>query len=110
MSTIRAVCPHCLTPVDLEPAHILLLPRTVVASLGTYMFYCRGCEHVVSKSASQTESAVLEAAGVAAEPVAPSAGPTSKPVTDHRPFTPDDLIDFHQILTSDHWFSRLTCG
>jgi len=26
MSTIRAMCPHCISPVDLDPAEILLAP------------------------------------------------------------------------------------
>jgi hypothetical protein len=65
---------------------------------------------VATKPASGTEMAVLQAAGVAVEPVAPRAGSTSNPTTDHRPFTADDLIDFHQMLASDDWFGQLTCG
>jgi hypothetical protein len=110
MSTIRATCPTCARPVDLEPAQVLLLTRPEPAASGTYLFSCVACEQVVVKPARSADVALLVEAGVirtrpSSQPAAP-AGPSGHQ-WQARPFTRDDLLDFHLLLNTDDWLARL---
>jgi hypothetical protein len=110
MSTIRTICPHCVSPVDLEPAELILLTSPDPAVCGTYLFVCSTCEQVAVKTATTGEIALLTAAGVRPAPPAGQAatlpaGSGNQP--GGRPFTRDDLLDFHQLLTSDDWLVAL---
>ena len=46
MSAIRTMCPHCISPVDLDPPEILLLPGPPTEACGSYAYYCRSCQRV----------------------------------------------------------------
>lgn len=63
MSTIHTVCPHCTSPVDLEPAEVLVLPGEKASCGGTYLFLCASCEQVAAKAAGHANLALLAAAG-----------------------------------------------
>lgn len=89
MSTIHTACPLCTSPVDLEPAEVLMLTDPDPSASGTYLFQCAACHQVIVKPASPANVALLATAGVTVgEPAAPRA----------RPFTHNDLLDFHMLL------------
>jgi hypothetical protein len=101
MSTIHTVCPLCTLPVDLEPAEILLLTDPDPSASGTYLFQCAACQQVIVKPASPANVALLVTAGVTVgEPGAPAA----------RPFTRNDLLDFHMLLASGDRLIPLVLG
>ena len=99
MSAIRTMCLHCISPVDLDPAEILLLAAPSAAGTGSYAYHCRGCEHVTVVPVSAAGFALLVTAGVQA----PTLGP---PRPGHR-LTVDDLIELHRLLNTEDWFAQL---
>jgi hypothetical protein len=99
MPTIRTMCPHCISPVDLDPADILLIAARRPKSTGSYAYYCRGCERVTVAPVAPAAFKLLSTAGVQIEEPQP-------PQPAHR-FTLDDLITFHQLLNTRDWFARL---
>ena len=64
MSSIRTLCPHCITTVDLDPPEILLLPAPPQSASGSYAYYCRACERVTVAAVSQAAFAMFGTAGV----------------------------------------------
>jgi hypothetical protein len=98
MSTIRAMCPHCICPVDLDPAEILLTAAPSPERTGSYGYYCRGCQRVTVAPVSPAAFQLLSTAGVRVE----RSGPPQP-----APFTADDLITFHQLLTTGDWFEQV---
>ena len=99
MSTIRAMCPHCISPVDLDPADVLLTAAPSPERTGSYAYYCRACERVTVAPVSPAAFELLVTAGVRVERSRP-------PRLAHR-FTADDLIEFHQLLNTPDWFAQL---
>lgn len=99
MSAIRTMCPYCISTVDLDPPEVLLLPAPHEAS-GSYAYYCRACERVTVAPVSPTALAMLVTAGVQIA----SSDPASSPA---RAFCVDDLLDFHRLLESPDWYTRL---
>jgi hypothetical protein len=99
MSTIRAMCPHCISPVDLDPADVLLTAAPAPEHTGSYAYYCRACERVTVAPVSPTAFDLLVTAGVLVERSRP-------PGSVHR-FTVDDLIEVHQLLNTSDWFAQL---
>ncbi len=102
MTEIRGTCPSCGAATMMRPDQILLVGdpgRTA----GNYLFLCPSCDRLAVRSAGPAALRVLLAAGVrdAAEP-----GPSSHAV-EAPLFTRDDLLDFHLLLETDHWFSQL---
>jgi hypothetical protein len=100
MSAIRTTCPHCICPVDLDPPEILLLPAPSQAS-GPYAYYCRSCQQVTVAPVSPTAFELLVSAGVDVQQSTAALPPPA------HPLTIDDLIDFHRLLDTHDWFSRL---
>ena len=88
MSAIRTMCPHCISPVDLDPPEILLLPGPPSQASGSYAYYCRSCRQVTVAPVSPNGFALLVSAG-------------------RQPLTIDDLIDFHRLLNTHDWFTQL---
>ncbi len=107
MTNIRVTCQSCGAVALLRPAQILLLAEPDGAS-GDYLFGCPMCQCLTSKSAEALELQVLISAGVA-DARGGDQPDTVRPrqAADTRPFTSDDLLDFHFLLAEDDWFSRL---
>jgi hypothetical protein len=102
MPSIRTMCPYCIYPVDLDPPEILLLPAPAPAACGSYAYYGGSCQRVTVAAVSRDAFTLLVNAGVRVEHGDPT--PDSPPA---RPPTVDDLIDFHRLLETGDWFSRL---
>jgi hypothetical protein len=100
MSAIRTMCSHCISPVDLDPSEILLLPGPPPEVSGSYAYYCRSCQRVTGAPVSPRTFALLVSAGVDVQ------HGTAAPPPVH-PLTIDDLIDFHRLLDTHDWFTRL---
>ena len=113
MSAIRAMCPYCISPVDLDPAEILLTAAPSPARTGShaytgsYAYYCRGCQRVTVAPVSPAAFELLSAAGVRVErSLRPQPPEPPEPPAAPR-FTVDDLIAFHQLLNTRDWFAQL---
>ncbi len=102
MPTIRASCTTCgdvqLGPIDLSVVKF-------ENGSGSYAFQCPRCNLIATKAATPRIVDLLTSAGVQCSPWTvpaeleePHAG---------LPIGPDDLIDFHSLLNSDHWFEDL---
>ena len=102
MSAIRAMCPHCISPVDLDPADILLTAAPSPERTGTYAYFCRGCERVTVAPVSPAAFELLSTAGVWVERFVPP-----EPARPAPGFTVDDLIAFHHLLNTRDWFAQL---
>jgi hypothetical protein len=102
MANIRVTCESCGAVTVMAPDQILALGDPAVPG-GSHLFLCPSCERLMVRSAGTAEAQALIAAGV------PSAvqGGQSPRAPDLPPFTPDDLLDFHLLLESEEWFSRL---
>jgi hypothetical protein len=99
MSAIRTMCPHCISPVELDPAEVLLTAAPSPAVTGSYAYWCGGCERVTVAPASPAAVELLVTAGVRVEG-------SRRPPPAPR-FTIDDLITFHQLLNTADWFAQL---
>jgi hypothetical protein len=102
MSAIRTMCPHCITPVDLDPSEILLIGTPSGADTSSYAYVCRACERVTVAAVSVTSFALLVTSGVQVQTSQPAASSHSG-----DGFTLDDAIDFHLLLRTDDWFMQL---
>jgi hypothetical protein len=107
MSTIRVICPVCTAPVELRPAGLLLLAESATAASGTCVFSCDTCGRVAAQRVRPPEIAVLASAGARLEASADRPGAPPARSRPGRPFTPDDLLDFHQLLAGDDPLARL---
>lgn len=127
MASIRATCPHCRTPVPLEPAAVVLradLPADAPgeahaggAVLGAYSFLCSTCGRIATRSADAGAVRLLLLAGVWADPDLIPDGDIDAPVPAlllHPELPPpgpaltsDDLLDLHRVMAAEDWFSRL---
>ena len=103
MTTIKATCPDC-GEVDLTADDILLRIATGEGS-NTYGFACPTCSEFVEKPADERVIRLLLSGGVMpmlvhvpAEVIEPRSGP---------PINHDDLLEFHELLQNDDWFSEL---
>ena len=104
MATIRASCPDC-GDVELTTADVT---ARVCAedNRGSYAFRCPSCRMAVTKDAEQRIIDLLVTSGVAlqvwrlpAELSEPRGG---------APLDHDDLLEFHELLQTDTWFSQLS--
>lgn len=87
-------------------ADVILLTVEPSSGEGTYSFVCPSCEDLVEKPADQKIVSLLRSVGVdVAEGAAPSAELESRPAG--PPFTLDDVIDFHFLLSKDDWLDEL---
>ncbi len=99
MATIKARCPSC-GEANLRPADLEVLFDADGAS---YMFRCPTCGSCVRRPADERVLRLLRSIGVRERNAQTTpAAPPSPP-----PFTPDDLLDFHELLEADGWFDRL---
>jgi predicted RNA-binding Zn-ribbon protein involved in translation (DUF1610 family) len=104
MTSIRTNCPRC-GEVEMR-ADVILLTVEPSSGEGTYSFVCPSCEDLVEKPADRKIVSLLRSVGV---DVAEGSAP--KPIRDSRPdgppFTLDDVIDFHFLLSSEDWVEHL---
>ena len=103
MSSIRTMCPHCIAPLELEPAEILVVATPSADTSGSYAYFCRTCERVTVAAVSPAAFRVLVIAGA----TLPRYEPEPRPVPSAPRLTVDDLIDFHELLNSPDWFAQL---
>jgi predicted RNA-binding Zn-ribbon protein involved in translation (DUF1610 family) len=104
MTSIRTNCPRC-GEVEMR-ADVILLTVEPSSGEGTYSFVCPSCEDLVEKPADQKIVSLLKSVGVdVAESAAPSGDLEARP--EGPPFTLDDVIDLHFLLSTDDWFGRL---
>jgi hypothetical protein len=106
MTTIKATCPDC-GEVDLTADDILLRIATGQGS-NTYGFSCPSCSEFVEKPADERVIRLLLSGGVMPMLVhvpAEALETHSGPPIDH-----DDLLEFHELLESDDWFTQLSAA
>ncbi len=103
MTTIRASCPSCgdveLTPGDLQ------VRVCADDNRGSYSFHCPVCQLAVAKDAEPRIVDLLASSGVRVR-----VWHLPAELQEHRDgpgLTHDDLLDFHQLLQQEDWFSRL---
>jgi hypothetical protein len=103
VTTIRANCPSC-GDVQLRATDLTVRVCSDDES-GSYCFLCPACERAVAKDASRRIVDLLVSSGVRlqvwrrpAELLEDRDGPQ---------LTPDDLLDFHLLLSQDSWFDEL---
>ena len=105
MATIRASCPTC-GDVELTTKDVTVQVCST-NNQGSYSFRCPDCRMAVSKPAEPRIVDLLVSSGVRmsvwhlpAEMFEPRA---AGDVISH-----DDLLDFHELLEDEGWFSRLS--
>lgn len=121
MTRIRANCPSC-GEVDLRPNDIRLCvvgtDEDDVREGSTYRFECPDCREHVAKPADSRIARLLLSGGVDAsftgDPEVEAEVARACAALDHPegivvgpPLTSDDLLDFHLLLETDHWFDDL---
>jgi hypothetical protein len=101
---IRATCSDC---GDVELGTRDLVVRLCETNeAGTYVFRCPNCLHPVVRPADRPTIDLLISSGVRLELWRiPSELVEPRPIGE--PFTHDDLIDFHEVLSDGGWFEEL---
>ncbi|MGB2757737.1 MAG: hypothetical protein WBD02_08760 [Acidimicrobiia bacterium] len=72
---------------------------------GSYAFQCPRCNLIATKTATSRIVDLLVSAGVRHSPWSPPAELAEAHIG--RAISTDDLLDFHALLESDHWFEQL---
>ena len=101
MTTIRATCPTC-GEVGLTPDEVDLRVDPKGASAAFYAFSCPTCRSTVRKPADDRIVRLLASGGVEIRRLL-----HLSPRREGPPLSHDDLIDFHALLRTDHWFDEL---
>jgi len=86
-------------------AHDLTVRVCADDERGSYCFRCPDCQGAVAKEASRRIVDLLVSSGVRMQVWRLPAELTETRVGE--PLTPDDLLDFHLLLTGDDWFEEL---
>ena len=116
MTIIQTGCPRCGTENSV-PAGALLAAKggedLDPDYAGTVAWICAGCEHVVSAPVAWQTFLTLISAGIAmfeqdddVDQVTDLPLHPEQPPAGHA-FTPDDLLELHELLAGDTWFSAL---
>jgi hypothetical protein len=103
VTTIRANCPSC-GDVQLT-ADDLTVRVCADDERGSYCFKCPDCQGAVAKEASRRIVDLLVSSGVRMQVWRLPAELSETRVGE--PLKPDDLLDFHLLLTGDDWFEDL---
>lgn len=107
MTKIEVLCPACSTKTVLTPDVVALWEDA--CGTRTYAFVCLVCVDVTIRHTDARGAAMLTAAGVEWwQPPARPEHPESPP--GGAPFTPDDLLVFHELLAGDQWSYALAAG
>ena len=101
---IRATCGEC---GDVELGTRDLVVRLCETNeAGTYVFRCPRCDYPVVRPADRSTIDLLVSSGVRLELwTIPSEMVEPRPIGPR--FTHDDLIDFHELLSTRGWFDHL---
>jgi hypothetical protein len=101
---IRATCSDC---GDVELGTRDLVVRLCEdTEAGTYVFRCPNCTHPVVRPADRSTIDLLVSSGCRLE-VWNIPAELIEPRPPGQPFTHDDLIDFHEVLSDGGWFEEL---
>lgn len=101
---IRATCSDC---GDVELGTCDLVVRLCEdTESGSYVFRCPNCAHPVVRPADRPTIDLLVSSGCKLE-LWTTPAELIEPHPGGDPFTCDDLIDFHELLGSQHWFESL---
>lgn len=103
MALIRATCSDC-GDVELR-SRDLKVRRCRDTEAATYLFRCPTCDMIEVRSAEPHVVDVLLAAGVHSTDWSLPAELGER--TGGAPITHDDVLDFHDLLTTGDWFSTL---
>ena len=87
--------------VDLGPPEIPLLPGPSPEASGSYAYHCRPCQRVTVVPVSASAFARLVSVAVNVQEG------MGRPRHRRTRLAVDDLIDFHRLLGSHDWFTRL---
>ncbi len=104
MTTIRANCPEC-GDVQLKVTD-LTVRICSNDEQGSYMFDCPTCSTVVTKEASRRIVDLLTSRGVELQ-VWSLPAELSEPHFRGPQLSSDDLLSFHELLETSHWFGDL---
>jgi hypothetical protein len=116
MTTIQLRCVQCGTD-DLVPADAMMASADVgeldahLAGVATWI--CSHCQQVTTADLAWQPFITLVACGVPLleecedEEPADDRLPHPEGPTGQLAFTPDDLLELHELLASDNWFSAL---
>lgn len=97
MVIIKTTCPRC-GEVDLT-AEQIALQVSIAGEASSYSFQCPLCVRKVHKPADTRIVQLLISGGVKPE-VLDGSTEAPRPRSPHPAFTYDDLLDFHQLLSS----------
>jgi hypothetical protein len=98
MVIIKTTCPRC-GEVDLT-AEQIALQVSVAGEASSYSFQCPVCVRKVHKPADTRVVQLLISGGVKPEVVDGEPVEPPRPRSPHPPLTYDDLLDFHELLSS----------
>lgn len=100
VALVRASCPSC---GDVElPGSDLHARVCDTTGEGSYSFGCPGCSSVVVKPADRRLLDLLVASGIALTTWSLPGELAEEHLGD--PITYDDILEFHDLLATDHWF------
>ena len=103
MTTIRANCPSC-GDVQLKASELTVRVCSD-DERGSYCFRCPDCRRAVAKDASRRIVDLLVSSGVRMQVWRLPAELSETRIGE--PLKPDDLLDFHLLLTGEDWFEEL---
>lgn len=101
---IRATCSDC-GDVELGTRDLVVRLCEETES-GSYVFRCPRCAHPVVRPADRPTLELLVSSGCRLE-VWSTPAELREPRPAGPPFGYDDLIDFHAVLDTPHWFDEL---
>lgn len=102
MISVKTRCDSC-GPIAIDPAALQIHLEDLPMSF--YSCACPSCGKVLGGTVGTPDAFRLCGHGAAISPIGFSQELLEHPTG--RRFTADDLIDFHLLLGSDDWFSRL---
>lgn len=116
MTSFQIECPQCGTDNSVPAGALLAAAGAEDLEpdyAGTVSWICSGCDHVVSAPVAWNVFLTLLSEGVAMleQDSDPAQGTDLPPHPEQSPagpeFTLDDLLELHELLAGDTWFSTL---
>jgi hypothetical protein len=112
MNIIRTICGSCDKIAELHPTQIITVPgpQADYVALDELLYACPTCLRIQLQPIDWRNVALLIAARVTAVPaLSPNDYRPTHPEQPPpgSPLTPDDLLDLHQLLHTDHWLDEL---
>jgi hypothetical protein len=112
MTTINVDCRECGVNNTVPAGALLAAAGTddlPVDFAGMVYWICEGCDEVVSAPVAWSVFLQLIGAGVRLieEGLESTRPPHPEHPCDSQAFTPDDLLELHELLATDNWFGTL---